>query len=162
MIQSTAHPTLTFALDIADKLIKLTAVFIGACWTWWNYRRSRTYEQKLELDIECSVFIRADLFGDVRLVVKNIGATKHPVQQDGTFCELTIVHDDLTEESAGLFRVFVSNKGIEPGEAMNDTFCWCITQPLDRILWIKLRLRIVANGVEWLSTRLVRVEANEE
>jgi hypothetical protein len=32
-------------------------------------------------------------------------------------------------------------------------------RPLDRILWIKLTLRMVSNGVEWSSTRLVRIES---
>jgi hypothetical protein len=155
----TTHPTIQFALDIADKLIKLVAVIIGAYWTWWNYLKSRKYEHKLELELTSTAFIKTHLYGDVRLVAKNIGETKHPVEHAGTFCELVIVRDDLSEESADLFRVFADNRSIEPGETMNDTFCWCVTQPLERILWIKLKLRVVTNGVEWWSTRLVRVES---
>jgi hypothetical protein len=158
MIQTSVHPQLAFVLDVLDKLIKLAAVLIGAFWTWWNYRKSRTYEQKLELKVTSTVFIKTHLYGDVRLIVKNISATKHTVQQNGTFCELLIVREDLSEESAALFRVFANRRSIEPDETIDDTFCWCVTQSLNRILWVKLKLRIVTDGVEWWTTRLIRVE----
>jgi hypothetical protein len=161
MIQSTAHPTLTFALDIADKLIKLAAVLIGALWTWWNFRKSRTYEQKLELEVVGTVFVQGDLYGDIKIVVKNIGATKHTVQDAGTYCELSVVRSDLTEQTFDIFDVFAANEKIEPGESLNDTRCWRIQQPINDILWVKLSLRVVSEGVEWISSRLIRVETED-
>jgi hypothetical protein len=147
MNDNQPHTTLTFALDIVDKLIKLVAVAIGGWWTWWNYRKSRTYQPKLELEL--TVFLKSDLYGDVRLTVKNIGESMQAVEPAATFCELLIVRDDLSEEGAALFPVFANRRRIEPGEAVVDTFCWCITAPLDGILWVKLELRIVTGGVEW-------------
>jgi hypothetical protein len=158
MTQPPTHPTLTFALDVADKLIKLAAVLIGALWTWWNYRKSRTYEQKLELEVLGTVFAREDLYGDIKIVVKNIGATKHSVQQAGTFCRLSTVHNDLTERQVRVFPVFTQNNKIEPGEAMIDTLYWRIAQPFDDIIWVKLTLRVVSSGVEWNSSAVIRLE----
>jgi hypothetical protein len=159
MTESSSHPTLTVVLSVADIAIKLAAVIIGGWWTLWNYRKSRTYKQKLELEVSSTVFIKEDLYGDVRLVVKNIGETRHPVQHEGTFCELFLVRNDLSEVSTGLTPVFSMNQNIEPGEVMDDTYCWRISRPLDGILWVRITLRIVSDGVEWTSTRLVRVEA---
>jgi hypothetical protein len=110
MVQpQTLHDTARFWLDVSDKLIKATAVFIGGLWTWWNYRKSRTYEQKLELDLVATVFLKEDLYGDAKFTVQNIGETKHSVQHTGTFCEVFVVRDDLTQESVEVFRVFVHN-----------------------------------------------------
>jgi hypothetical protein len=61
------YPKLTFALDVADKVIKFAAVFIGAIWTAWNFRKSRTYKQKLELEVVGTVFVRQDLHIDTKL-----------------------------------------------------------------------------------------------
>ena len=154
-----AYPTASFWLDIVDKVIKLAAVFLGGLWTYWNYRKSRTYEQKLELEVVGTVFVKKDLYGAVNVIVKNIGATKHAVQRDGSFCELCVVRDDLTEQSMELFRVFTHNDRIEPGESIADTQYWRIPHPIDDIIWIKLALRIVSNGVEWRSSCLIRVES---
>ena len=164
MANSATHPTVSLVLDIVDIVVKVAAVGIGASWTWWNYRKSRTYAQKLELEVVGTIFTRthpaagSNVYGDIIVSVKNIGATKHSVEQAGTFCELIFVHDDLSEKSIGLFRVFEHNHNIEPEEAMNDAVYWHYPHPIQDVLWVKLTLRIVSNGVEWLRTSLVRVE----
>jgi hypothetical protein len=161
MIDIPHHPIASFLLDVADKAIKLSAVAIGGLWTWWNFRKSRTYEQRLELEVIGAVFVKESLYGDAKVTLKNIGATKHSVQHIGTFCELIIVREDLSEESIELFRVFDRNSTIEPGESINDTLYWRLVPPHEEIVWIKLNLRVVSNGVEWFWTCLVRVE-NED
>ena len=161
MIDIPPHPIASFWLDVADKAIKLSAVVIGGLWTWWNFRKSRTYEQRLELEVIGAVFTKKSLYGDAKVTLKNIGATKHSVQHIGTFCELVTVREDLSEESIELFRVFDRNNTIEPGESINDTLYWRLPPPLEDIVWIKLNLRVVSNGVEWFWTCLVRIE-NED
>jgi hypothetical protein len=162
MIDPPLNPVASFWLNIADKLIKLAAVLIGAYWTWWNFRKSRTYEQRLELDLVATAHLREDLYGDVKFTVKNIGGTKHSVEHTGTFCEIFSVLDDLTEESIEVIRVFGNNSSIEPTESINDTAYWRIPKPLDGILWVKVKLRVVSNGVEWFSTRLLWVGSQSE
>ena len=158
MIDSTSHPNLSIALDIADKLIKLAAVLIGGAWTWWNYRKSRTYEQKLDLQISGTVFLhKGTLYGDVSAIAGNIGASNHSVQQAGTYCELSVVRDDLTESPVRLFDAFRSQDKIEPGESIDETHYWRIDQPIDKLLWVKLSLAVVSNGVEWRTSCLIRI-----
>jgi hypothetical protein len=155
------HPAASFWLDIADKLIKLAAVLIGGLWTWWNFRKSRTYEQKLELEVLGHVFLRSDLYGDIKVVLKNIGDTKHNVQHTGTYCVLSIIRTDLIEEDVQIFPVFETRDRIEPGECIDDTRFWCIEQPVHDIVWVKLRLRVVSNGVEWHTSGMIRVDHDE-
>jgi hypothetical protein len=155
-LQSNIHPQLNFALDVADKVIKLAAVALGGIWTYWNYRKSRTYEQKLDLNIVGTVFTLGDLYGDVKLTVKNIGNTQHIVDHAGTACELSIIRDDLSEESVEFFEVFTENDRLEPGESMIDTLCWSVPSSVDSILWVKLTLVVVSGGVQWISTYTVR------
>ena len=152
----SSHPHLAFALDVADKLIKLAAVLLGGVWTYWNYRKSRTYEQKLDLNIVGTVFTRGHLYGDVKLTVKNIGNTQHIVDHDGTVCELSIIRDDLSEKSVKFFEVFTDDDRLEPGESMIDTLYWSVPAPVDSIVWVKLTLLVASNGVEWNSTYMVR------
>jgi hypothetical protein len=158
---ANAHPAAAFVLDVLDKAIKASAVFLGGLWTWWNYRKSRTYKLKLELDIAGTVFLRGDLFGDVEAIVRNIGGAIHPIQQIGTFCELLTVQRDLTEHSIDVFPVFLLSEKIEPNQAIRETLFWRIPQPIEDIVWIKLVLRVVSDGVEWNTSRLIRVDPTE-
>lgn len=152
----SAHPHLDFALDVADKVIKLIAVVLGGIWTYWNYRKGRVYEQKLELEIDGTVFTRDGLYGDVRLTVKNIGNAQHSVEHEETFCEVSVIRKDLTEEAIQLFDVFTEDDSLEPGESMIDTLYWSVPSPADSILWVKLTLLVASNGVQWSSTELIR------
>lgn len=160
MLDTSAHPQLAFALDIADKLIKLAAVLLGGVWTYWNYRKSRTYEQRLDLEIAGTVFTRGDLYGDVKLTVKNIGNTQHNVEHDGTFCELSLIREDLSEQNVQLFDVFTEDDNLEPGESMVDALFWSVPASIDSIVWVQLRLRVISNGVQWSRTELVRTSVS--
>lgn len=73
-----AHPILTFWLDVADKAIKFAAVALGGLWTYWNYRKSRTYSKKLELQIADTVFAKGDLYVDIIVTRKNVGFKTRP------------------------------------------------------------------------------------
>jgi hypothetical protein len=157
MLDAPIHPVATFWLSVIDEIIKLAAVFIGALWALWNFRKSRTYQQKLELEIVGTVFINKDLYGDVLVTAKNIGASRHIVQKAASFLEASVILNDLSEHIVELFQVFTNDDSIEPGESITDTKYWSIAQPITNIIWIRLTLRVVSNGVEWESSSLVRV-----
>jgi hypothetical protein len=157
MLDAPVHPVATFWLGVLDEIIKLAAVFIGAFWTLWNFRKSRTYNQKLDLEIIGTVFIKNDLYGDVLVTAKNIGASRHVVQKAGSFIEVSVILDDLSEHIVELFQVFTGDDSMEPGESINDTKFWSIAPPIDNIVWVKLDLRVVSEELEWRSSSLVRV-----
>jgi hypothetical protein len=157
MIDAPVHPVATFWLGVLDEIIKLAAVFIGGLWALWNFRKSRTYQQKLRLEIVGTVFIKNDLYGDVLVTAKNIGASRHVVQKAGSFIEISVILDDLSEHIVELFRVFNDDDSMEPGESINDTKIWSIAPPFDNIVWVRLSLRVLSNGVDWRWSSLVRV-----
>jgi hypothetical protein len=157
MPDAPLHPVATFWLGVLDEIIKLAAVFIGAWWTLWNFRKSRTYQQKLELEIVGTVFIKNDLYGDVLVTAKNIGSARHIVQKGGSFIEISVILDDLSEHIVELFQAFTNDTSIEPGESITDTRFWSIAPPVDNIVWVRLGLRFTSEELEWKSSSLIRV-----
>ena len=150
------HPTLSFALDVADKAIKLAAVLLGGIWTYWNYRKSRTYEQKMELVLSSSILVRTGFYIQISATLKNLGATVHRVQQEGTYCELIAVFDDLSEQSLRLLSVFTRDQYVEPGETISDRLLSLIEVDTTRMVWLKVELRVTSGSVEWQQSDLIR------
>jgi len=153
------HQTLSFALDVADKAIKLLAVLLGGIWTYWNYKKSRTYEQKMELQLTGSLFVRNGIFVEIAATLKNLGGTKQAVQQEGAYCEVTAIFEDLSEKSIRIFRVFSKDEYIEPGESIDD----CLLFRLDHdasVVWLRINLLVASTSVEWRQVEWIRVDAN--
>ena len=152
---------MSVALDIADKAIKAAAVAIGGLWTFWNYKRSRPYAQKLDLLLTGSVFGRGNLFIDITATIKNVGGSRQLIEQQGTFCELVAVLADLSEESVMAFPVFQEHRAIEPGVTITDRLQWKVNRHPNEIVWFKLYLRVISgDGLEWSYKTVVR--AREE
>ncbi len=158
---ATPHQTLSFALDITDKVIKLLAVLLGGIWTYWNYKKSRTYEQKMELQLAGSIFRRNGLYVEVVAKLKNLGATVHPVQQEGTYCEVIAIFEDISEQSLRLSPVFIRDQYIEPGETIGDTILWLLPRDARSIVWLRIDLRVSSGRVEWRESDLIRLETGD-
>ncbi len=152
------HETARFWLDVADKLLKAIAVIVAASWTWMNYRRSRTYAQKLDLQLTGDVFFKTDLFIDIAAVVVNLGAARHLLQPAATTCDIILVHADLFEESVRIFPVFSLHDQIEPGESISDHVLWRIESLPPDVVWLKINLRLVSGKIEWNRTLMVRID----
>jgi len=155
---SNSHATASFWLDVADKFIKFLAVLVGAAWTWMNYRRSRTYAQKLELLIAGNVVSKRGNYVEISAGLKNLGASRYEVQQEGTACELIAILGDLSERSVRLFSVFESHNRIEPGETIGDLMQCKIPLPIDEIVWLKMHLRVISGRIEWNSSCPIKVD----
>jgi len=156
IVAATLHPLLSFWIDT---FVKVIAVALGGLWTFWNYAKSRPYSQRLDLEIEGEVFFRDDLYVDINLSLKNLGAARHDLQAEGTSCDLILVHDDLYEESVRLFPVFVLHTQIEPGESINDRILWKIASPPGGVIWVRVNLRVVSGEIEWNKTSTVKMPA---
>ena len=155
---ATAHPNFAYWLDEG---VKLAALALGALWTFWNYWKSRTYVQKLNLQITGDVFFKEDLYVDVAAILTNLGASKYTLQPEGTSCEIIAVMKDLSQQSLRIFPVFALHTQIEPGEPITDHLLWHIESPSSDIIWIKIDLRVVSGKVEWNTTSMVRVGDNQ-
>jgi hypothetical protein len=152
------HPALSFALDVADKAIKLVAVLLGGVWTYWNYRKSRTYAQKMELQIASSMFQRDAIYIEVTAKLKNLGATIHNVQQEGTYCEIVAILSDLTTQTVRLLPVFTRDSFIEPGESISDRLLVMVPPDASSIVWFRIDLEVASGQVEWQESDLIRFE----
>jgi hypothetical protein len=156
---ATTHPNISYWLDEG---IKLGALILGGLWTFWNYRKSRTYAQKLDLQITGDVFFSGGLYIDVTAVLTNLGASKHLLQPEGTSCEIVAILKDMSQQDIRLFPVFPLHTYIEPGESINDHLLWHIQAPPADIVWLKINLRVVSGKVEWNRTSMVRVQAEDK
>ena len=154
---NTTHPNISYWLDEGTKL---GALALGALWTYWNYRKSRTYAEKLELELAGDVFFKDGIYIDVAANLTNIGASKHTLQPEGTSCEIIAILKDLSQQTIRIFSVFDQQTMIEPGESINDHLLWYIEAPLPEIIWLKINLRVVSSKVEWNRTSIVRVKEN--
>ena len=157
-----SHSGLSFRLDVADKLIKFAAVCLGGVWTWWNFRKSRTYAQKLELQIAGHVFEQGDFYVDVLVTLRNVGASRYDLEAAGNTCEISVIFEDLSEQSLRVFYVFELSDSVEPGAVVSDQLQWRIPFPEEALVWVKIRLRVASNKIEWNESRLFRVKTDEK
>jgi hypothetical protein len=157
MLDANPHPELSFALDVADKAIKLAAVLLGGVWTYWNYRKSRTYAQKLELQLTGAVFEQDGIFLEASAEIKNLGAARHVLQREDALCELVVISSDLAERSVKVLAVFKSEDQIEPGEAISDLFLHRLDVAPDNIVWLRIDLSVSSGSVEWRRSHLIRL-----
>ncbi len=156
------HPVLSFWLDVADKLIKFAAVCLGGVWTWWNFRKSRTCAQKLELQIAGHVFQQGDFYVDTLVTLRNVGASRYTLEADENTCEISVLFEDLSEQLLRIFYVFELSDSVEPGAAVSDQLQWRIPVLEEAIVWVKIRLRVASNRIEWNESRLFRVKTDEK
>ena len=155
---AAVNPTSPVLLDVADKVIKLVAVLLGGLWTWWNYRKSRTYAQKLELQLKAEVLLKGDLYVDITASILNIGAARYLLQEEGSACSIVAILKDMSSEKLQIFDVFSTQDQIEPGETITDhLLCRVSLSPSD-IVWLKTDLRIVSGDREWSISTLTRIE----
>ena len=148
-------------LDITDKLLKLVAVLLGGVWTYWNYRKSRTYAQKLELQLKAEVFRKGDLYVDITASVLNIGAARYLLQEQGSACTIVAILNDMSSQKLQIFDVFATQDQIEPGETITDHLVCRVTLSPSDIVWLKSDLRIVSGDREWSFSTLTRIEVKE-
>lgn len=152
------HIQAAFWLDVSDKVIKAFAVVVGAAWTWMHYARSRTYAKKLELQLSGDLVEKNGLILAITSGLRNLGASRHAVQQQGTSLEVVAILADLSEIPLRIFTVFELNRWIEPGMAVTDLKqCRILVDPAD-LLWLRLELRVVWKDLEWNFSHLIKVE----
>ena len=156
---------LSTVLDVIDKVAKILAVIIGACWAYVNYIRGRTFKRRLEPSISGKM-IQTE--GAVLLSglaqVKNVGLSKVLIQQKGTAIEIlchTLESADggpprLAHKSVAVREVFKVHGWIEPGEQIEESFLMLIPEDNDTVA-LGLRLRIVSEHIEWNADSIVEI-----
>lgn len=162
MTPADLNPTATFWLDVSDKALKALAVLLGGAWTWMNYRRSRTYKQRLESGIAGEIFQQAGHFYlSIVCHLKNVGLGLYEIRQKGTACVVTALRRDsdgrIQEDRLKTLSVFTEHQWIEPGEPIDDPLLVEVPSP-DTFVALRVSLRVVAGGIEWNSKSDVRIK----
>lgn len=157
---NSVHPYGTFWLDVADKAIKALAVTIGAAWTYNNVRRSRIYARKLEPCVSGTLFEKnGGLYVLISCELKNIGQTKYPIEQKGTYVGAVAISDQGEERRVLALEIFKDHDWIEPGEQISEPQIGPIPD-LNTFIALKLVLRVVSGDEEWNVSSIVTAGAS--
>jgi len=150
-------------LDVADKAIKAVALLIGGLWTYWNFKKSRLYSKRLDLMLSGTVFqVRGETYVDFTASIKNVGAARHSLDQEGTYCELRAIYTDLSDELLYANPIFQTDQHIEPSTTVMDRLQWHVVKPSVPIVWFEIRLRVISDKVEWKRREFIRAQGVED
>ncbi|AFL86905.1 hypothetical protein Terro_0565 [Terriglobus roseus DSM 18391] len=161
-----AHAGAKFWLDVADKAIKALAVVVGAGWTYLNYRRGRTFERRLELEVTGELFERSGgHYLSMICRLKNVGLTAVPLQERGTACMVFALTgtEMRPDEPVDIYEVFKEHAWIEPGELITHQELVPLPFFSRELVGIELQMRVVSPGIEWNARCVVKVaDVSEE
>jgi hypothetical protein len=155
------HALASFWLDVIDKLVKLAAVCLGGIWTYWNYRKSRTYARKLDLQVMGNVQIIQNIYIDIIATLKNAGASRHFISSSDSYCTVSAILNDLSELPIYISNIEAPNGMLEPGESINAAI-FHIHKYSPRMVWLKISLRTVSDDLEWYTSSILRVQYEAE
>lgn len=152
------YPYGTFWLDVSDKAIKALAVIVAGLWTLMNYRKSRTFQRKLEPTVSGEIFEKD---GKYYILVcsrlKNVGLSKYTITKEGTALVALMLAEEGRQPHSTT-SVFEDHAWIEPGEQIEDPIVLAIPSP-STFVGMRLNLRVVSKSpkaTEWNSSCVVR------
>ena len=156
LLQQEIHPNAKFWLEVADTVIKVVAVMVGAAWTWMHYVRGRTFKPRLDLGVTARVFRKGGaLYVLSTCTVKNIGLSKCEFKKKGTGCEIMGLTLDGPEKIA-TFGTFPEHGWIEPGEDLQHTSLVPVPEEKE-IIAIRVSLRVVSGEIRWICRDVIEV-----
>lgn len=154
----SVYPYGAFWLDVADKAIKALAVAVAGLWTLMNYRKSRTFQRKLEPSVSGEIFESGGKrYMLVLCRLKNVGQSQYTITKEGTALE-ALKLTPQGRETLSVNAVFQEHAWIEPGEQIEDPIVLTIPERVTFVA-IKLNLRIVSKvprATEWNASFIVR------
>ena len=154
----SVHPYASFWLDFADKGIKGLAVIVAGAWTYMNFKKSRTFQRKLEPSITGEIFESGGQhYVLVTTRLKNMGQSKYTITQEGTGLE-ALKLSPHGRERISITSVFKDHAWIEPGEQIEDPILLIIPPP-STFVAVRLVLRVVSKvpeATEWNCSCIVR------
>jgi hypothetical protein len=152
------------AADIIGKVVQAVGIGVGGWWVYRNYVRGRTHVPRLQLELDASVKQKDGRFYLLAmLAVKNPGLSNVQVTQRGSallisrmrvFTEVQEVIDSQWDPQ-GSFDVLTGHSSIEPGLTITEQRIIPLPDRQSDIL--ALRLRLVAHGRSWSTTKIVAV-----
>lgn len=154
----SVYPYGSFWLDFADKGIKALAVIVAGAWTFVNFKRSRTFQRKLEPSVSGEIFGSGGAqYILVTTRLKNVGQSQYNITQEGTALEAVKLSGE-GRERISVTSVFEKHAWIEPGEQIEDPIILTIPSSCTFVA-ILLTLRVVSKlpkATEWNCSCIIR------
>jgi hypothetical protein len=116
--------------EVVKNTVEIAAIIVGAIWTYLNYFRRRTYRRRLEPTVKTErIHAQGRDLLNIKVILKNVGLSKVPIDQDGTSVIVRAARIQRAPESpmgvgwsddAVVFSIFKDHAWIEPGEPIWD------------------------------------------
>lgn len=140
--------TLKSWVDIVGTAVTTLAVLVGASWAYFKFVKGRTFRPRLEVQVSARwLVVDASDRIHVQIVLKNIGASKVTLRQQGTGLSVSGLAEaqPVAPTTASwvcfrIFEIFLDHAWIEPGETIADDLLLSLEVPRPATVMLHARL----------------------
>ena len=159
--------TVNTVISTVGTAITGLAVIIGGIWAYFKFVKGRTFRPRLEVDMSGQWRkVDGQQLLQARIMVKNIGASKVTLRQEGTGLRISLpaAHQPAPPapvewEGQRVFEILKEHAWIEPGETVSDDLLLDLgsADPVlalmeGRLVWRRRRGNIVISAREIIPT----------
>ena len=146
-------------LTRAQTIVQILALVLGGGWAYFRYVKGRTFKPRVEPAVSGTIFERNDdRFIVVTVSLKNVGLSRVPIQQEGTFLSVSTCQEstgaflDMKWSDPLGFALFTEHAWIEPGEPIEDKAAFQL--PSDQIA-VRLKFHLVSTKLRWSAGDII-------
>ena len=156
-------------IGIAQKILTIIGIIVGAIWTYFHYFRGRTYRPRLETSITGELLKEnKNLLLVAKIRIKNVGLSKIDIKQNGSGMRVSALEKKSSVkkiqkyEGVGLktISIFNSHSWIEPGETIDDVYTLIL--PDNDYFGLKLDVRLITKKIAWRFSSVVHFSEKTE
>jgi hypothetical protein len=145
----TPLSTTKTVVDIINTSVTALAIVVGGIWAYFKFVKGRTYRMRTQTNLsgEWRLLNGRHLL-HVQITVKNIGASKVKLTQEGTGLRVKILPSSTTMEDRGpvswrrfgTFEVLLEHEWIEPEETISDELLISLSELGPQSVLLEVRL----------------------
>lgn len=153
-------------VEVLKNVCEIAAIAAGGFWTYFNFFKGRTYESRLECEVDGSIDARSGR-SLLKVVVKarNVGLSKVVIEHEATVLQLhsaVAMHASPPwpcqiswgDKPVAVFDVFKDQDLIEPSEPIEDQLL--AELPDDKAPAYKLTLKVLSKKEFWTAKTIVQ------
>jgi hypothetical protein len=156
-------------IDLIGTLITAAAVIIGGIWAYFKFVKGRTFRPRLEVNMSGQwVNVDEKQLLQARIRVKNIGASKVTLLQEGTGLRVSVLAARQPSAPAaavwdrrGIFEILKEHAWIEPLETVSDDLLLDLGRPnhVPTLFETRLVWRRRAGNIQVFARQLIPSDA---